>query len=307
MGPARGGPRVRLGVGFRSLLLLVRPLWCRSDTHPRPRADDGIGRPRRRDRTRAIGNPRVVRAVPPSRARGEDGHHGRRDLGRTVRARSRGRLARGRVRRIRILVRQRGRPVRVARSHAQGPRCPRRGRARDDGCERVLASGRADPPGARSVKDPAVGRREGRSPAAGPRRSVRGRLERRVAMGSRVVRRTRRGGARRLRTGGARPGDVPPLRGPLPVDGGGRRRRTGRVRAGTGRYARGALAEESYEGWRADTLSGTPDQVIDRIGSFADLGVEELIIAPWVLPFAIPEPEQLDLFVERVLRPLARA
>ncbi len=69
----------------------------------------------------------------------------------------------------------------------------------------------------------------------------------------------------------------------------------------------GAMREETYEGWRADTLSGTPDQVIDRIRSFADLGVEELIIAPWVLPFAIPEPEQLDLFAEQVLRPLARA
>jgi hypothetical protein len=29
-----------------------------------------------------------------------------------------------------------------------------------------------------------------------------------------------------------------------------------------------------------------------------------VVIAPWVLPFAIPEPEQVDLFAERVLAPL---
>jgi probable F420-dependent oxidoreductase len=67
----------------------------------------------------------------------------------------------------------------------------------------------------------------------------------------------------------------------------------------------GALDGESYEDWRADTLSGTPEQVLERIAAFEDLGVEEIILAPWVLPFAVPEPEQVDLFVERVMRPLA--
>ena len=67
----------------------------------------------------------------------------------------------------------------------------------------------------------------------------------------------------------------------------------------------GALDDETYETWRADTLSGTPDQIIERIHAFAALGVEELIVAPWVLPFAIPEPEQIDLFAEWILRPLA--
>lgn len=68
----------------------------------------------------------------------------------------------------------------------------------------------------------------------------------------------------------------------------------------------GAMAGETYETWRADTLSGTPEQVVERIEAFAAMGVEELIVAPWVLPFAIPEPGQLDLFAERVMGPLAR-
>lgn len=66
----------------------------------------------------------------------------------------------------------------------------------------------------------------------------------------------------------------------------------------------GALDAETYEGWRADTLSGTPEQAAERVRAFEAIGVEEIVIAPWVLPFAIPEPEQLDLFVERVMRPL---
>jgi probable F420-dependent oxidoreductase len=65
-----------------------------------------------------------------------------------------------------------------------------------------------------------------------------------------------------------------------------------------------AMRGETYDSWRADTLSGTPEQILQRIHSFADLGVEEIVVAPWVLPFAIPEPEQVDIFVERVLAPL---
>ncbi|HEX7248324.1 MAG TPA: LLM class flavin-dependent oxidoreductase [Actinomycetota bacterium] len=60
---------------------------------------------------------------------------------------------------------------------------------------------------------------------------------------------------------------------------------------------------EDQASWRSDTLSGTPDQVLDRIGAFEAAGVEEIIVAPWVLPFAIPQPGQVDLFVDRVLGP----
>lgn len=62
-----------------------------------------------------------------------------------------------------------------------------------------------------------------------------------------------------------------------------------------------AMREETEDTWRADTLSGTPGQVIERIRAFEVLGVEEIVVAPWVLPFAVPEPEQVDLFAERVL------
>jgi probable F420-dependent oxidoreductase len=65
-----------------------------------------------------------------------------------------------------------------------------------------------------------------------------------------------------------------------------------------------AMAGEDLASWRADTLSGTPDEVLERVAAFEDLGVEELIVAPWVLPFAIHEPEQVEVFAERVIRPL---
>jgi probable F420-dependent oxidoreductase len=65
-----------------------------------------------------------------------------------------------------------------------------------------------------------------------------------------------------------------------------------------------ALDAESWEDWRADTLSGTPEQVLERVAAFEDLGVEELILSPWSLPFALPEPEMLEVVAERVIAPL---
>lgn len=62
-----------------------------------------------------------------------------------------------------------------------------------------------------------------------------------------------------------------------------------------------AMRDETEASWRADTLSGTPEQVIERVLAFEAIGVEEIIVAPWVLPFAVPEPEQVDLFAELVL------
>jgi alkanesulfonate monooxygenase SsuD/methylene tetrahydromethanopterin reductase-like flavin-dependent oxidoreductase (luciferase family) len=66
----------------------------------------------------------------------------------------------------------------------------------------------------------------------------------------------------------------------------------------------GAMAEETSASWCADTLSGTPERIVERVRSFAAIGVEELIVSPWVLPFALPEPQQLELFAERVIRPV---
>ena len=64
-----------------------------------------------------------------------------------------------------------------------------------------------------------------------------------------------------------------------------------------------AMTADDYESWRADTLSGTPEQVLERVAAFESLGVREIIVAPWVLPFAIHEPEQVELFAERVIVP----
>ena len=35
--------------------------------------------------------------------------------------------------------------------------------------------------------------------------------------------------------------------------------------------------------------------------AFESIGVEEIVVAPWVLPFSVPEPEIVDLFAERVM------
>jgi probable F420-dependent oxidoreductase len=66
----------------------------------------------------------------------------------------------------------------------------------------------------------------------------------------------------------------------------------------------GALDEETYDSWCEDTLSGSPDRVHERIAAFEALGVEELILSPWVLPFAVREPEQVELFARHVVEPL---
>ena len=64
-----------------------------------------------------------------------------------------------------------------------------------------------------------------------------------------------------------------------------------------------AMAADDYASWRADTLSGTPEQILERVAAFESLGVRELIVSPWVLPFAIHEPHQVELFAERVIAP----
>jgi probable F420-dependent oxidoreductase len=64
-----------------------------------------------------------------------------------------------------------------------------------------------------------------------------------------------------------------------------------------------SMAADDYATWFADTLSGTPEQILERVGAFEALGVREIIVSPWVLPFAIHEPEQVELFAERVIAP----
>ena len=64
---------------------------------------------------------------------------------------------------------------------------------------------------------------------------------------------------------------------------------------------------DTWQGWRADTLSGTPEQAIERIRRLGALGVEEIVLSPSVLPFAVDDPEMVDLLAERVIAPLRSA
>jgi alkanesulfonate monooxygenase SsuD/methylene tetrahydromethanopterin reductase-like flavin-dependent oxidoreductase (luciferase family) len=59
-----------------------------------------------------------------------------------------------------------------------------------------------------------------------------------------------------------------------------------------------AMRDETWASWRADTLSGSVDQVRERADAFGAIGVTDLIVSPWTLPFTIAEPEQVDLFAE---------
>jgi probable F420-dependent oxidoreductase len=66
----------------------------------------------------------------------------------------------------------------------------------------------------------------------------------------------------------------------------------------------GAMRDETGTSWLADTLSGTPERAIERIRAFEAIGVEEMVVSPWVLPFSVIEGEQVDLFAERVMAPV---
>ncbi len=56
---------------------------------------------------------------------------------------------------------------------------------------------------------------------------------------------------------------------------------------------------------RDEGLVGTPEVVLERLARFAELGVDELVIAPAPIWFAMPDPSMLDVVAEAVL-PRAR-
>jgi alkanesulfonate monooxygenase SsuD/methylene tetrahydromethanopterin reductase-like flavin-dependent oxidoreductase (luciferase family) len=62
-----------------------------------------------------------------------------------------------------------------------------------------------------------------------------------------------------------------------------------------------AMRDESWATWRDDTVSGSVDQVRERSDAFAALGVTDLVVSPWALPFTIAEAEQVDLFAEALV------
>jgi len=68
-----------------------------------------------------------------------------------------------------------------------------------------------------------------------------------------------------------------------------------------------AMAGETWASWLADTLSGSPEQVLERVGAFEALGVEEVVLSPWVLPFTVMEAEQVEIFAREVIAPLRGA
>jgi probable F420-dependent oxidoreductase len=70
------------------------------------------------------------------------------------------------------------------------------------------------------------------------------------------------------------------------------------------RWAPGnALGGTTRDEWGRDKLLGTPERVLDRLGEFAALGVEEMIVSIGPLPFAVPDPEMLDVLAEDVIPP----
>jgi probable F420-dependent oxidoreductase len=61
---------------------------------------------------------------------------------------------------------------------------------------------------------------------------------------------------------------------------------------------KGSLDGTTLEDYSVDTLTGTPDRVRDRVEEFAALGVEEMIISPASLPFALFDQTMLDVLAE---------
>ncbi|MHB8513227.1 MAG: LLM class flavin-dependent oxidoreductase [Actinomycetota bacterium] len=61
----------------------------------------------------------------------------------------------------------------------------------------------------------------------------------------------------------------------------------------------------TLEDFREGTLIGSAQQCAEKLAEFAALGVEELIVAPAPLPFAVPVAEQVDQIAEELI-PLAR-
>lgn len=57
----------------------------------------------------------------------------------------------------------------------------------------------------------------------------------------------------------------------------------------------------SLDTLREECLVGTPDQVVERMAAFADVGVSELVVSPAPIWFAMPDPTMLDVFAEAVL------
>lgn len=68
------------------------------------------------------------------------------------------------------------------------------------------------------------------------------------------------------------------------------------------RWAPGdALAGEMLEDYARGALVGTPEQVAEQVAAFEALGVEEIILSPASLPFAVAEDSELDVIADVLL------
>jgi probable F420-dependent oxidoreductase len=67
----------------------------------------------------------------------------------------------------------------------------------------------------------------------------------------------------------------------------------------------GVTRATPLEALRVDGLVGTPEEVLERLSRFVEIGVDELVVCPAPVWFALPDPSMLDLLAERVL-PAAR-
>jgi alkanesulfonate monooxygenase SsuD/methylene tetrahydromethanopterin reductase-like flavin-dependent oxidoreductase (luciferase family) len=67
----------------------------------------------------------------------------------------------------------------------------------------------------------------------------------------------------------------------------------------------GGLDGKLLDDWARDKLVGTPEQVVERLATFAAMGVQEFIVSAASLPFAVFDESMLDVFSEAVI-PAAR-
>jgi probable F420-dependent oxidoreductase len=67
----------------------------------------------------------------------------------------------------------------------------------------------------------------------------------------------------------------------------------------------GVTQATPLEALRVDGLVGTPEEVLERLSRFVEIGVDELVVCPAPVWFALPDPSMLDLLAERLL-PAAR-
>ena len=63
----------------------------------------------------------------------------------------------------------------------------------------------------------------------------------------------------------------------------------------------GALDSVALDEYARDTLTGTPEDCLKRLARFAELGVEEVIVAAASLPFAVFEWTMVDLIGEALI------